>query len=366
MALPPVRSPAHRGLALATFVVVAALQPAARAAAAFLPGEHHGTVVTLSRLVGAVLFGIAACFVSFRTLAVLSSAGGGLAFLACALTDLSTLAWLSLLLVAFGGALEVASYLLVLDSITHRNRHERAWWLLKDSLVWLSLLFAPRLSVAFLSGGGAVACALLLAVALTQPEPTSPAPRAQRASRLLLGAGGAVSFALSVLALESNRSLQAGQGAGRFIVASLLGQLLLLLAVRLSAVAWKKPVGTLTLVGWILVGAAPLLPWATLVDIPALTVVSGASNGSVAAASSLVLLALLQPLPRKLQPLAVAGWLCIGPVVEGWAAALGGELPPHTALLPVAAVLLLLATGLALLRASRVEDEALSASPSDR
>jgi hypothetical protein len=365
---PPVVN-ANRALALAAFVLVAALRPAAQSSAALLPIEHHGVVVTLNRFGGAVLFGIAACFVSFRTLAVLSAAGCGLAFLAFA-TNLSTLAWLSLPLIAFSGALEVASYMLVLSSIESSGRYERAWWLLKDALVWVSLLFASSLSHVFLRGGGFVSCALLVALAVYQADATSPAPHVRRrASLLLFGAGCAVSLALSVLAFRINQSLLAGRGAGLFVLGSIIGELVLLIGVALSASVLPKPVSTRPLVGWILVGAAPLLPLATLVDVPALTAVSGSSNGSVAAASSLLLLAFLRPLPQRLQPLALASWLCIAPLIEGAVERCGDSFGPPAApriVLSLAAVTLVLAGGLALLRASRVEGEALSGPPSGR
>lgn len=366
---PPVLN-AKRALALAAFVLVAALRPAARSSAALLPIEHHSVVVTLSRFGGAVLFGVAACFVSFRTLAVLSAAGCGLAFLAFALTNLSTLAWLSLPLLAFGGALEVASYMLVLNSIESSGRHERTWWLLKDALVWVALLFGSSLSLVFLRGGGFFSCALLVAIALFQAEAASPAPHVgRRPSLLLLGAGCAVSLALSVLAFSINQSLLAGTGAGLFVVGSILGELMLLNAVGLSASVLPKPVSTWPLVGWILVGAAPLLPLAILVDVPVLAAVSGASNGSVATASSLLLLAFLRPLPQRLQPLALASWLCITPLIEGAVERCGDSFGPPAApriVLSLAAVTLVLAAGLALLRASRVEGEALSGPPSGR
>ncbi len=357
---------AKRGLALAAFVLVAALQPAAHSSAAFLPIEHH-SVVTLSRFGGAVLFGVAACFVSFRTLAVLSAAGCGLAFLAFALTNLSTLAWLSLPLIAFGGALQVASYMLVLNSIESSSRYERTWWLLKDALVWVALLFGSSLSLAFLRGGGFFSCALLVAIALFQAEAASPAPHVGRGpSLLLLGAGCAVSLALSVLAFSINKSL-AGTGAGLFLVGSILGELLLLNAVGLSASVLPKPVSTWPLVGWILVGAAPLLPLATLVDVPALAAVSGASNGSVATASSLLLLAFLRPLPQRLQPLASASWLCIAPLIEGAVERCGDSFgPPASPRIVLSLAAVTLAAGLALLRASRVEGDALSGAPSGR
>jgi hypothetical protein len=349
-------------MALVAFVLVAALQSAARAAAALLLIEHRGSVVSMSRWVGIVSFGVAACFFSMRTLAALSAAGCGLGFLAFALADGSSPAWLSLPLIAFAGALKVVSYLLVLHSVTGSGRLERAWWWSKDILVWLSLLFSSHLAVAFLNGGGAVACLLLTAVALTQRVSTSPAaPVRPRITLRLLGVACAASLALSLLMLESNQSLLVGSRAGLSAIASILAQLLLLIGLGLAALAAKQ-VGTLRLSGWVLLGAAPLLPWAMLVDVPVLTVASGAGHGAVAAASSLLLLALLQSLPKKWQPLAVAGWLSVPPVVEGWAAALGAALDLQAGVLSLAAVLLLLATGFSLLRASRGEGQVISIS----
>jgi hypothetical protein len=232
------------------------------------------------------------------------------------------------------------------------------------------VLFGSSLSLIFLRGGGFFSCALLVAIALFQAKAASPAPHVgRRPSLLLLGAGCAVSLSLSVLAFRINQSLIAGTGAGLFVVGSILGELLLLIAVGLSASALPKPVSTWRLVGWIFLGAAPFLPLAILVDVPALAAVSGASNGSVATASSLLLLAFLRPLPQRLQPLALASWLCIAPLIEGAVARCEGSFGASAAariVLPLAAVTFMLAAGFALLRASRVKGEALSGPPSGR
>ncbi|HYQ15197.1 MAG TPA: hypothetical protein VEQ58_05560, partial [Polyangiaceae bacterium] len=287
----------------------------------------------------------------------------GLGFLALRFSGLTALTVLSLPLGACYGALEVVAYQLVLDSVASSGRQERAWWLLKDSLLWLVPLLAPGLRLALVRGGDVVVCALLLAVALAHAEPALPSPSVGRRRQVLLFVAAClVSFALSLLAsselmLRISSALLAGRGAGLSVAAGVLGQLSLLIGVALGA-ARQKEIGTLRLVGWILVATAPLVPWATLGDVPALAVLSVASLGIVAAASSLLLLAFLRALPRTLQPLGLAASLCVEPVVEGWAelfeVSLGHPGEVHVAF-PLAAVVLLLATGLALLRASQRE-----------
>lgn len=354
----PAVSARRRAIALAAVLLSALLHSSAGTAAQFLAVDNRSLVVALSRMLGAVLFGVAASGLSFRVAAASCAVGSALAFLMFALTSVSAVAWLSLPLIAFSAALQVVACMLVLDNIASCGRREQAvWWLLADSVVLLSLLFAPGLRVTLLSGGGVLACSALLAVSLTHARPASPqAAVAWRTAALVFGAGWVTRFALSVLTLSSTQALHAGKSVGPFVIASILGQLALVAFVALSRVISENRASELVFVAWLMIGAAPLLPWTTFADVSTLGAISGASHGCVAGASSLLLLTFLRILPRPLQPLAFACWLCTRPLVDGatWLCeSLIRQNPAARAPLAFAAVVLLLATASMLLGAAR-------------
>jgi hypothetical protein len=152
-----------------------------------------------------------------------------------------------------------------------------------------------------------------------------------------------------------NGPLSATAVGGPFVIASMVGRVAALILTVVGAAAVLTQKGKLGWTGALLVGAALALPWASLSDAPVLGLVSGLSYGVVATAASLLLLAFARALPRPLQPLALSVWFCVGHLSDFAAESLGeaARLAIPRIGLALVAVSLVLAAGLALLKASR-------------